>query len=53
MFVMGVCRATGGVGVSYCWVATQMGDRKLGNPVLQQNTLLLSRNSDLVFTLSN
>ena len=25
MFVMGVCRATGGMWVSYCWVTTQMG----------------------------
>ncbi len=24
MFVMGVCRATGGMWVSYDWVATQM-----------------------------
>jgi hypothetical protein len=26
MFVMGVCRATGGVWVSYSWVPTQMGE---------------------------
>jgi hypothetical protein len=24
LFVMGVCRATGGMWVSYCWVATQI-----------------------------
>lgn len=32
MFVMGVCRATGGVGVSYYWIATQMGGLKIRQP---------------------